>query len=184
MGLMTQLRRVPTLVARYFRGLLRLFFKTIFEPAARYPADPRAVFVLALSVFSGLTSLLIDSGPATLESLLPSWAVTSWGALLMSGSAITLVGMARQTVNGIIAEQIGSVMVGVTTVFYSVVALAIVGIGALQSIGIILAWGLSCFLRWVQLQALLRHEYERRVEDQIQAVVKQSIRDGEDERSS
>ena len=127
----------------------------IFKPAARYPADPRAVFILALSVFSGITALALDVAPGTLHDALPKWAVIGWGLLLTLGSAVTLVGMARQTVGGIIAEQVGCVMVAATTVFYSGVAFSVVGAEALQNVGIILAWGLSCILRWIQLQVLI-----------------------------
>lgn len=127
----------------------------IFKPAARYPADPRAVFILALSVFTGLTALLLERGPQSLESTLPNWAVLAWGVLLTVGSAVTLTGMWFQNPTGIIIEQVGSVVVSATTLFYSGIAFWILGAGALQGVGIITAWGLSCALRWFQLQALL-----------------------------
>lgn len=133
----------------------------LFKPAARYPADPRAVFILALSVFSGLVALTLQVAPDSLEALLPKWGVFLWGALLAGGSALTLIGMAIQNINGIIAEQVGSVMVGVTTVFYSTLIFATVGPGSAQSIGIILAWGLACFVRWGQLQALINDAHRR-----------------------
>ena len=133
----------------------------IFKPAARYPADPRAVFILALSVFSGITAMALKAAPQSLESVLPHWGVLVWAVMLTAGSIITLVGMAFQTVNGIIAEQIGSVMVGATTIFYSVLALNIVGPDAFQTVGIILAWGLACLIRWQQLQILIRNAVKR-----------------------
>lgn len=147
----------------------------IFKPAARYPADPRAVFILALSVFSGLTALLVSAAPGSLESLLPVWSIYLWGAILSVGSAVTLAGMARQTVNGIIVEQIGSVMVGSATIFYSIVSILVLGPSAIQIVGIVLAWGVACFIRWAQLQALIKDGMKRaekihflqRLEDEI-----------------
>jgi hypothetical protein len=133
----------------------------VFKPAARYPADPRAVFILAMSVFSGLTSLALNSAPDSLDALLPTWVVMVWGVLLTIGSVVTLVGMSRQTVGGIVTEQIGSVMVAATTIFYAVLALRELGLDALQGVGIILAWGLSCLLRWVQLQILINNAAKR-----------------------
>jgi len=128
----------------------------IFKPAARYPADPRAVFILALSVFSGITALALNTAPGTLEANVPQWAIIGWGVLLTLGSAITLLGMTRQTPGGIITEQIGCVMVAATTIFYSGVAFSVIGFGeAVQVVGIVLAWGLSCGLRWIQLQVLI-----------------------------
>lgn len=133
----------------------------IFKPAARYPADPRAVFILAVSVFSALTALALEAAPGSLEALLPRWGVVLWGALLGLGSVVTLAGMARQTINGIITEQVGSVVVGVTTIYYSTLVFVTLGIDAIQSVGIILAWGLACLMRWGQLQALLRQTAAR-----------------------
>ena len=135
--------------------------RMIFKPAARYPADPRAVFILALSVFSGATALALKAAPESLEAILPHWGVVVWGVLLALGSLISLVGMAFQTMNGIILEQVGSVMVGATTVFYSTLAIYVVGPSAIQTIGIILAWGLACFVRWIQLQILIHSAVKR-----------------------
>lgn len=138
---------------------IRAMWRFVFKPAARYPADPRAVFILALSVFSGLVALVVEAAPATLEALLPRWGVMLWGIMLFGGSAITLTGMLFQSLNGIITEQIGSVVVGVTTVFYATLAIVTLQGAAFQVIGIVLAWGLSCFIRWVQLQALINESY-------------------------
>jgi hypothetical protein len=45
--------------------------------------------------------------------------------------------------------------VGATTLFYSGVAFWVIGFDAIQPVGIIFAWGIACFLRWGQLQALI-----------------------------
>lgn len=134
----------------------------IFKPAARYPADPRAVFILALSVFSGLTSLALKVAPQSLEALLPHWGLITWGLTLTLGSAVTLTGMAFQSINGIVTEQVGSVMVGSATVFYAALALLVVGPSSLQNVGIVGAWGLACFIRWVQLQILVHNAILRK----------------------
>lgn len=143
----------------------------IFKPAARYPADPRAVFVLALSVFSGLTAFVLGAAPESLESLLPEWALYVWGGTLALGSGVALAGMAFQSVNGIITEQIGNAMVAAATIFYSLIVFWIVGPSAIQSVGIILAWGLACALRWVQLQLLIRSAVARQRKQEIIATV-------------
>ena len=98
-----------------------------------------------------------------------------WGILLFSGSALTLGGMLFQTLNGIITEQVGSVVVGVTTVFYSVLALLVLGTNAFQIIGIILAWGLSCFIRWIQLQALITQSYRQGYAIELEAAVADEV---------
>lgn len=149
----------------------------IFKPAARYPADPRAVFILALSVFTGVTALALEVAPESLESVLPPWGVMAWGVLLTLGSAFALGGMARQTLNGVISEQIGSVMVAATTVFYSAVAFYFVGFSALQNVGIVLAWGLACGLRWFQLQALINQSYRAKIEQEVAETILSNMDD-------
>lgn len=145
----------------------------IFKPAARYPADPRAVFILALSVFSGMTALAVEAAPKSLSALLPEWGLTLWSMCLVLGSATTLIGMLFQSVNGIITEQIGSVMVGVSTIFYATIALWFAGVDAIQTVGIILAWGLACLIRWAQLQALLKDIYRKALESHVDDMFRQ-----------
>lgn len=139
----------------------------IFKPAARYPADPRAVFILALSVFSGITALALEVAPESLTALLPTWAILTWGTLLATGSLTALIGMAFQSINGIVLEQIGSVMVAATTIFYAGIAFWTVGSGSIQSLGIILAWGLACLVRWAQLQVLIHSAVKRKRKREI-----------------
>lgn len=154
----------------------------IFKPAARYPADPRAVFILALSVFAGLTALALRVGPQSLEALLPKWGVITWGIILTLGSATTLVGMMFQTVNGIITEQVGSVMVGAAVLFYSGLALIVVGPSTLPSVGIVLGWGVACLMRWAQLQALIHNALLRQHKINVLMALFSDIEEHERER--
>lgn len=147
------------------------------KPASRYPADPRAVFVLLLSVFTGLTALALQYAPESLNAFLPHWGVITWGALLLVGSALALVGVALQGINGIILEQIGSVLVGVTTIFYSVLGFHSVGLDGLQTVGIILAWGLSCLWRWGQLQMLIVQTYHIKLKMEAREELRQELED-------
>lgn len=152
-------------------------WRAIFQPASRYPADPRAVFMLALSVFGGLTALLLQAAPESLEELIPRWGVIIWGVTLTLGSALALIGMAFNNINGIISEQIGSMCVSATTVFYSILAFMVVGPSALQNVGIILAWGLACGLRYLQLQALINSAYRTKIRDEVIEQIRKDLED-------
>lgn len=151
----------------------------IFKPAARYPADPRAIFILGLSVFTGVTALALDQAPDSLNELLPRWTVLVWGILLTLGSLVTLVGMASQTIWGIITEQVGCVTVAATTIFYAGVVLAEFGLNSMQGTGVVLAWGLSCGVRWVQLQFLLHNAQarvrKRQILDRLDADIRERL---------
>lgn len=147
--------------------------RNLLRPAVRYPADPRAVFILALSVFSGFTTILVEAGPQTLESLMPRWGVVVWGVCLGLGSLLALVGLARDTDWGIVTEQVGCVMVGVATIFYSILGLYVLGPQASSVISIVLGWGLACILRWYQLQLLIHDTVEERQTQRIQEHLQQ-----------
>lgn len=136
----------------------------MFKPASRYPVDPRATFMLALSVMSGLSSLAVAEAPGSLEAALPDWAVLIWGILLVAGSITALAGMLFRGVGGVITEQVGNMMVAVTTLYYAIIAFVMIGASVVFPIGIIAAWGLACFMRWIQLQLLINsaHKTERR----------------------
>lgn len=159
------------------RRFLRKHFGLVFKPAARYPADPRAVFILALSIFGGLTALALNAAPGTLNSILPHWAIMIWGLTLTLGSAATLGGMVRQSLTGIIVEQVGSVMVGVACIYYSALAVLVAGLDAVQTVGIVAAWGGACLIRWVQLQALISEAQRKALLNEFDRAVSQKIQD-------
>lgn len=149
---------------------------SLFKPAARYPADPRAVFILMLSVFVGITALAVETAPDTLEALLPTWGVNLWDATLVVGSATTLLGMVRHNETGVIVEQIGSVTIAAATLFYSALAFWATGTEALRDVGVVLAWGLACAVRWCQLQALIREEYRVKIDREVRRAVLRSAK--------
>lgn len=137
---------------RIVRGVLRGFT----TPAARYPADPRAVFVLMLCVVSGVPLVFANATPGSIESQLDKFWVVVWGILLTLGALTTLIGTFKMDVDGIILEQVGSVAVGGATLIYAGAILATVGLAGSVPAGITLGFGLACFWRWGQLQGLLR----------------------------
>jgi hypothetical protein len=125
------------------------------RPAARYPADPRTVFLLGLCVASGVPLLFGNVAPGSIAALLDEPLVIGWGVMLTVGAIVSLVGIYRRTVLGVILEQVGSVAVGGASMLYAAAILLQVGARGVFSAAIITGWGLSCFWRWGQLQALL-----------------------------
>lgn len=131
-------------------------WRSFRTPAARYPADPRAVFVLILCVVSGIPLVFAGATPGSIAAKLdPAWVVI-WGIMLTIGALTTLIGTWKLDADGIILEQIGSVAVGGATCVYAGAILAQVGLAGSVPASIVLGFGLSCFWRWGQLQSLLR----------------------------
>jgi hypothetical protein len=133
-------------------------------PAARYPPDPRAVFILALCVVSGVPLIFADATPGSINSQLdPVWVVI-WGIMLAAGALVNLIGTLKLDVNGVILEQIGSVAVGGASLLYSVAIFMSVQWKGFIPAAIVLGLGVSCFWRYGQLQALL-HRAEKAATD-------------------
>lgn len=129
--------------------------RSFTTPAARYPADPRAVFVLSLCVAAGIPLVFADATPGSIAAQLDRPWVITWGAMLTIGALVNLIGTLKSDVNGIILEQIGSVAVGGATVLYAGAIFVQVHWQGSVPAAIVLGLGMSCFWRWGQLQALL-----------------------------
>lgn len=130
------------------------------KAASRYPVDPRAVFILSLAIVAALPLIITGARPESIEALLPRWAVVLWGISLLAGAAVTLAGMSRQTVDGIITEQVGSVLTGFATIIYGVTLFSVGEVEALLTCSFVWGFGISCFWRWAQLQTLLNESQE------------------------
>lgn len=125
-------------------------------PAVRYPPDPRAVFLLIMCVISGFPLIFADATPQSIVSQLDDPLIVAWGVMLTGGALVTLIGAMRQTVNGIIAEQVGSVSLGFACIIF---AGAIYGYtrwsGSIVML-LVFGLGLASLWRYGQLRAYLR----------------------------
>ncbi len=123
----------------------------------RQQTDPRAVFILALCVVSGAPLILGAIQPGSMEELLNPIIVRLWGVSLVLGALVTLAGMSwRKSLAGVLMEQVGSVAVGTTSLFYAAAIMLQAGWNGLVAAGIVAGWGLSCLFRWWQLEQLIR----------------------------
>lgn len=147
----------------YFAAL-----RSFRTPAARYPADPRAIFILVLSVVSGVPLVFADATPGSIEDQLDAAWVVIWGIMLTIGALTTLIGTLKPNVDGIILEQIGSVAVGGATLLYAGAIVAQVGVAGSVPAAIIIGFGLSCFWRFGQLQALINQAEQAAAEAKTQ----------------
>lgn len=124
-------------------------------PAARYPADPRVVFILVACILSGLNFLAGAPAPGTVESQLDRGWVVVWAILIGLGGLVTLIGSFRLDVAGILLEQVGSLaLLGGTGVYAVAVWTTIGGPGFYPGM-FQLAFGVASLWRWGQLQSHL-----------------------------
>ena len=137
------------------KRVVRRLHSTFQAPAVRYPPDPRALFILALCVVSGLPLLIAGAVPGSIESQLDPFWVIVWGLMLTVGSLLSLVGMAWQSPTGVVTEQVGSVALGVACVVYAAAIWGATEWSGSVPEGIIIGLGGASFWRWWQLQRYL-----------------------------
>jgi hypothetical protein len=130
--------------------------RSVTAPAVRYPPDPRALFLLAMCVISGVPLVFADAAPRSVVANLDDPWVIAWGVMLVGGAGLTLWGALRQTVNGVIAEQVGSVGLGFACLIFSLAVFGYNGWAGSVAALLILGFGLASLWRWGQLVAYVK----------------------------
>ena len=86
------------------------------------PQNPFEVFILGLGLLAALPLLRGDTGSAVLEANLDDTAVILWGAALLIGAAMALVGMwlpTRWALLGLYLERGGLILAGGAASIYA-----------------------------------------------------------------
>jgi hypothetical protein len=136
--------------------LFRFVTRSVRVPAVRYPPDPRALFMLILCVVVGVPLSMGNVTPGSIADQMETPYIIAWGIMLSGGALLTLVGTARQTVNGVITEQVGSVALGFACLIYAGAIWGHVRWSGTVPMGIVCGLGLASGLRYFQLRAYLR----------------------------
>jgi hypothetical protein len=131
--------------------------RNLYTPAARYPADPRAVFVLVGCVLTGTGTVFGATAPGSIRAQLDHGWIVAWGILIGLGGLVTLIGTFKLNDTGIIIEQIGCVGVFVATAVYAAAVWSQVGfIGPGLYAGLFqLMFGVASLWRGGQLQGII-----------------------------
>lgn len=145
--------------------------RSITAPAVRYPPDPRALFLLGMCVLSGFPLIFANATPQSIVAQIDDdWVVIAWGLMLTGGALLTLIGALRQTVNGVVAEQVGSVALGCACLIFAGAIFGYVRWNGSVTMLLVFGLGVASLWRWGQLVA-----YMRAVE-----TIAQELRDEED----
>jgi hypothetical protein len=138
------------------KRIVRRMIRSLNAPAHRYPPDPRALFVLLLCITSGVPLIFANATPGSIAARLDAPYVVAWGVMLTGGATLTLVGALRQSVNGVVAEQVGSVALGSACLIYVAAIWLSVQWRGTVNMSLLLGFGLASLWRFFQLRAYLR----------------------------
>jgi hypothetical protein len=126
---------------------------------------PFEIFLLALSIISGLPVLLGKApAPGSINAVVDPLAARAWSVALTCGSALALLGVGwrvpkdptKVSITGLSLEQVGLVTVASAATFYAVVVVIAAGVSAAVPASIILAYAGSCWVRAWQLQGIIK----------------------------
>ena len=133
--------------------------------AGRHPFQ---LFTLYLAFITGVPTVLgLTPRPGSINEALHPAVAYGWALFLTVGSLTAIVGVfCRNRGLGLVLEQLGLGLVGLTSLIYVGCAIYVLGVdSAIQPIAIVAAFGASCLWRYGQLQRILngvRTEQNRR----------------------
>ena len=138
------------------KRVIRAAYRSFRAPAVRYPPDPRVLFLLLMCVISGIPLIFADATPRSiLSQITDTWVIVVWGIMLTGGALLTLLGTMRQSVNGVIAEQVGSVSLGFSCIIFAGAIFGYTRWAGSVVMLLVFGLGVACLWRWGQLQAYL-----------------------------
>lgn len=116
--------------------------------------NPHQTFLLILSLYA--SAPLVFDGESASESLdkaVSPFLVVLWGAVLLVGSAVALVGefWRGHTWTSLVLERVGLLLVGIGGGFYCIILALTVGGNARYVVGVTTAYALSCLWRVMQI---------------------------------
>jgi hypothetical protein len=116
-----------------------------------------ATFFLAFLVVSGVSQLITDERPDSINAVLEPWMQAVWAAFLIIGPLVTLTGIYwRRPLQGLTLESVGLLTVAMGLWGYALVLLAYAGTGGLFIEFLSFALGLGCLSRRRSIIRLLR----------------------------
>jgi hypothetical protein len=133
-------------------------YRTDASMAGRHPFE---IFTLILGFITGLPRLLgVTPAPNSITAVLPPVLVLAWSFVLVAGCGVALAGIWwKDRAIGLVLEQLGLAFVGVACIVYSGVAIIALGPNASIPVGIVAAFGVSCLVRWRQIQRTIDFVY-------------------------
>lgn len=112
--------------------------------ASRHPFE---TYLLVLAALSGIPLLFGAPNSASVEAALPPLLVAVWGAMLVVGSTMALVGTywRGRLMTSYVLERTGLVGVGGASVVYALCAVMGAGLDAAFSACLTVGFGVACF---------------------------------------
>ena len=117
------------------------------------PRNPLAVFLLVLTLISGLMQALGLVSTKSVEAALPHYVGVVWGWMLVLGAGHTLLGMYWPGLisTGLLLKRVGMFALTIASFFYAVTIVVAFGLQGLFTAGIILGFSLACGVQFKRL---------------------------------
>jgi hypothetical protein len=120
--------------------------------------DPMELMLLGLCLLAGLSSLLGNDPPSSVEQTMPGWLVVVWNAALTVSGAVGVVGNMWPGAlgTGLLVRAAGLLVAFGPAGAYAVAALSFAGLAALFPAGLVAAFAGACLWKAQHLTQDLR----------------------------
>lgn len=127
------------------------------------PRNPLAIYLLILTLISGLGTAFGVPSSGSIESELPEYLARAWGIILFFGSAATLLGIFWQgdVRTGLVLKRVGTFTLTVASLVYGTVLLVAAQMDAALAAGMVYGFSAACALQFLKIN--------RRIQAIIQA---------------
>lgn len=125
--------------------------------------QPHEIFLLLLTVMSGMVGLLNGVRAEDFAAEFPPWLQACWFGGLIFGSVVALVGAAMSGIRGLFVERAGLVVLTFLCLSFGISAIPIIRAGlGWVSFGAVILYGLTCAVRASQIktQAVQRAAFD------------------------
>lgn len=120
--------------------------------------DPMELMLLGLCLLAGLSSLLGNDPPNSVEATMPGWLVVCWNAALTAAGVVGVVGnlWPGELGTGLLVRVAGLLIAFGPAAAYAIAALSFAGAAALFPAGLVAAFAAACLWKARHLTGDLR----------------------------
>ena len=117
------------------------------------PRNPLAIYLLVLTLMSGIITTFGGTTSGTVEAELPTYLAHIWGLMLTFGASCSLLGIFWQgdVRSGLLLKRVGMLTLTVGAFVYGTVLLFAAHLAAAYIAGLVYGFGLACALQFAKI---------------------------------
>jgi len=135
------------------------------QPTHAASRHPLVGFLLGLCVMNGVTGIIFDARPGSIQAQLDTKMQIFWSLLLAGGAALALIGIWWRGSSIKLAlelESLGMTCLAVAGIVYAGAIMLLALVSGMTSWGVILTFAMVCIARRQKIEGVLRPKEPKR----------------------